>query len=328
MWKRILALLLCLTIPLACFGCVWQPANEMPAKEPAQTEPAVPPQEQQSAAQTAPEPEAERFVFTEENYPAMGGSLAALPLGEAITAAALGVERADTSRFITFAGSTTDNYNMLVNGEFDILLAYEPSQEAKDYAAENGFAWEMTPIGRDALVFIANAENPVDDISSEQIRAIYTGELTSWAELGGNDAAIIPYQRNRDSGSQTLFDLFFPLGEALLEPPAEYVVGSMIGLLEVIADYDNAADALGYTVYYYLTNMETDKLSRSKILAVDGVAPTNESIASGAYPYCNDFYAVIPANLPDDAPARILYNWICGEQVRELGERENYVMLQ
>ena len=41
----------------------------------------------------------------------------------------------------------------------------------------------------------------------------------------------------------------------------------------------------------------------------------------------NDFYVVIPADLPDDDPARILYNWICSDQVKELGERENYVML-
>ena len=95
-----------------------------------------------------------------------------------------------------------------------------------------------------------------------------------------------------------------------------------------IADYDDSQDALGYTVYYYLTNMETDKLSRSKILAVDGVEANNETIAAGEYPYVNDFYVVIPAGLPDDDPARILYNWICSQQVKELGERENYVMLE
>ncbi|MDO4733584.1 MAG: substrate-binding domain-containing protein, partial [Bacillota bacterium] len=228
---------------------------------------------------------------------------------------------------VRLENSTTWNYNQLVDGEFDLLLAYEPSQEAIDYAAEKGFEWEIQPIGRDALVFIANIENPVQELSSQQITDIYTGKITDWSALGGNTAAIIPYQRNRDSGSQTLFDLFFPLGEELMEPPSEQVVGSMIGLLEVIADYDNSVDALGYTVYYYLSNMETDKLSRSQVLAVDGVEATNESIASGEYPYTNDFYVVIPADLPEDAPARVLFNWICSDQVKELGENENYVML-
>lgn len=284
----------------------------------------------QEQPETPQEPEVEisgGFHFTEENWPYIGGSLALLPLAEAVTAAALDIPRAEASELVLLENSTTWNYNQLVDGEFDLLLAYEPSQEAIDYAAEKGFAWEMQPIGRDALVFIANIDNPVQELSSQQIIDIYTGKITDWSALGGNPAAIIPYQRNRDSGSQTLFDLFFPLGEDLMEPPSEQIVGSMIGLLEVIADYDNSVDALGYTVYYYLTNMETDKLSRSQVLAVDGVEATNESIASGEYPYTNDFYVVIPADLPENDPARVLFNWICSDQVKELGENENYVML-
>ena len=267
------------------------------------------------------------FTFTPDNYPRMGGSLAVLPLGEAITASALSISREETADYILFENSTTWNYEQLVDGNFDILLAYEPSEEAIAYAESQNFEWEMTPIGRDALVFIANADNPVEGLTTQQITDIYTGQITNWSQVGGNDSEIIAYQRNRDSGSQTLFDLFFPLGDQLIDPPEELIVDSMIGLLEAVADYDNSENALGYTVYYYLTNMETDKLSRSKILAVDGVEANNETIASGEYPYVNDFYVVIPADLPDDDPARILYNWICSDQVKELGERENYVML-
>ena len=265
------------------------------------------------------------FEFTPENYPKMGGSLAALPLGQAFTATALSISREETADYIVFEGSTTDNYRNLIWGNFDILLAYEPSEEALNSAKEQGFEWEMTPIGCDALVFISNKDNPVSELSDAQIRGIYSGEITGWGELGGNDADIIAYQRNKDSGSQTLFDKLINLGEKLMTPPTEQIIGSMSGLLEVVADFDNSPDALGYTVYYYLSNMEPDKLSRSKILAVDGVECNNDTIRSGAYPYVNDFYAVIPANLPDDAPARVLYNWICSEQGRELAERENYV---
>lgn len=329
MRKRLGMLLLCLSLMLFFAACVWRPASieqQQEKEEHLQTPPAEDEWSKlESEVESTP---AERFIFTNENYPAMGGSLAALPLGEAITAAALGITRQEAAERLVFTGSTTDNYHALVNGIFDILLAYEPSAEAKQYAEDMDFTWEMTPIGRDALVFITNAENPVMSLTPEEIRAIYSGELTNWAELGGMDAKIIPYQRNRDSGSQTLFDLFFPLGDELMTPPADYLIDSMLGLLEVIADYDDSTNALGYTVYYYLTNMETDKLSRSKILAINGIEANNETIASNEYPYCNDFYVVIDASLPADDPARILYNWICSEQVRELGERENYVMLQ
>ncbi|MCR5781144.1 MAG: substrate-binding domain-containing protein [Clostridia bacterium] len=264
------------------------------------------------------------FVFTKENYPRMGGSLANLPLGEAVTASVLGITRDEADSMIVFAGSTTDNYKALCDGEFDILLAYEPSEEAKEYIENTGVDLEMTPIGVDALVFICSLENPVDSLTLDQIKDIYRGNLTKWSDVGGEDSDIIPYQRNSDSGSQTLFDKLVDLGDELMTPPENQIIGSMIGLLEAVADYDNSKDALGYTVYYYLTNMETDKLSTSKILDVDGVTPSNETIGSGEYPLTNDFYAVIRSSAEEGSPERVLYNWICSDQGRQLVEQEKY----
>ena len=268
----------------------------------------------------------ESFVFTTENYPKMGGSLANLPLGEAITATVLNVDRDTASSMIKFEGSTTDNYVALVDGTFDILLAYEMSEEAVAYCEEKGVELEMTAIGTDALVFIASLENGVSNLTQQQIEEIYTGNITNWSQVGGEDHDIIPYQRNKDSGSQTLFDKLIPLGDKLMEAPEETKIGSMIGLLEAVADYDNSKDALGYTVYYYLSNMEGEKLNRSKILDVDGIEPSNETIASGQYPYVNDFYVVIRKDAVPDSPERVLYNWIVSEQGKELARRENYVV--
>ncbi len=268
-----------------------------------------------------------RPTFTLDNYPRMGGSLAALPLGEALTAHALDVDRDTASSLLTFEGSTTDNYNALVDGTFDIILAYEPSAQAKDYAAEKDFTWEMTPIGIDALVFITGKDNPIETLTREQIAQIYNGKLTNWSQVGGADKAIVPYLRNTDSGSHTLFDLFFDL-ENTDAVSKEYVVGSMIGLLQAIANYQGKDEALGYTVYYYLTNMEASTLETSKLLAVDGVMPSNQTIASGEYPLSNQFYAVIPADTPENSPTRILYDWICSRQGRQIAEQENYVVPQ
>ncbi len=266
------------------------------------------------------------FEFTLENYPKMGGSLANLPLGEAVTATVLGISREEANGLVSFKGSTTDNYVDLIDGKFDILLAYEMSEEAIAYVEEKNVELEMTPIGMDAFVFINSLENPVTNLSEQQIKEIYKGNITNWSEVGGEDHAIIPYQRNKDSGSQTLFDLFINLGDELMEPPTDIRIGSMIGILEAVADYENSYDALGYTVYYYNKFMESEKLATSKFLAVDGVMPSNETIASGEYPYVNDFYVVIRKDAAEDSPERVLYNWICSEQGKELAERENYVV--
>lgn len=301
--KKITALLLVFLLTLtALAGCSGK--NELP--------------EETSAEQTG------TFTFTKENYPKMGGSLANLPLGEAVTATVLGITREEADELIKFEGSTTDNYKAIVDKDFDILLAYEPSEEAKAYIEEKNVPLEMTAIGVDALVFICSLENEVKSLTVDQIKDIYTGRLTSWAEVGGEDSDIIPYQRNKDSGSQTLFDKLINLGDELMEPEKDYIIGSMIGLLEAVADYDNSKDALGYTVYYYLTNMEKDKLTTSKILDVDGITPSNETIGSGEYPLTNDFYVVIRKSAKENSPERILYNWICSEQGQELVEQENY----
>lgn len=264
------------------------------------------------------------FVFTKENYPRMGGSLANLPLGQAVTATVLGISREDANELITFAGSTTDNYKAIIDGTFDILLAYEPSEEAKQYIADSGEELEMTPIGVDALVFICSKDNTVTNLTIDQIKSIYSGKTTDWSAVGGEKGEIAAYQRNPDSGSQTLFDKLIALGDDLMDPPEGRQVGTMIGLLEAIADYDNSKNALGYTVYYYLTNMEQDKLETAKILAVDGVDPSNETIGDGSYPLTNDFYVVIRKSAAENSPERVLYNWICSEQGAALVKQENY----
>jgi len=225
---------------------------------------------------------------------------------------------------IKFEGSTTDNYKQIIDGDFDILLAYEPSEEAKEYIKNSGKELEMTAIGADALVFICSANNKVENLTTEQIKSIYSGKTTNWKDVGGDDHPIVAYQRNKDSGSQTLFDKLINLGDELTDAPKEQRIGSMIGLLEAVADYDNSDDALGYTVYYYLSNMENDKLSSSKILDVDSVKPTNDTIGSGEYPYVNDFYVVIRKDAAKDSPERVLYDWICSEQGKKLVEQENY----
>lgn len=266
----------------------------------------------------------EEFKFTIDNYPKMGGSLACLPLGQAVTATKLGLSRNDADKLISFAGSTTDNYRWLLDGTFDIILAYEPSLEAQDLIKADKAGVEMKAIGADALVFIGNKDNPVNNLTFDDIASIYSGRIKNWSELGGNDEEIIPFQRNRDSGSQTLFDKLINLGDSLMTPPSEYMVGSMIGLLQAVAQYNGSDGALGYTVYYYLTQMETGTLDSAKIFDYEGVTPSNDTISSGEYKLANDFYVVIRKDAAADSPERMLYNWLCSDDGRTLIEKENY----
>ena len=67
---------------------------------------------------------------------------------------------------------------------------------------------------------------------------------------------------------------------------------------------------------------------RIKILSVDGVAPSNETISSGDYPFVNDFYAVIRANAPVDSPERKLFEWLQTPAGQDLIEAEGYVPIK
>ena len=267
-------------------------------------------------------PDGRLFVFTRENFPVMDGSTSTIPLGQAVASVLLGEPREDVADLAVF-NKTTQSFRNLMNGVSDILIVGEPNPSVFTEMDEAGFEYELSPIAMDGLVFVVNADNPVSGLSTEQIQKIYTGEITNWSQVGGEDIEIKAFQRNADAGSQSLMEKLV-MGEiAMMEPPVEYVVGDMEGLLTGVKSFDGTAQAIGYTVYYYADDMQmADGL---KILAVDGVAPNDKTIANGNYPFLNPYYAVISAGEPEDSPARILYNWLLGEEGQTLIRHEGYV---
>ena len=80
-------------------------------------------------------------------------------------------------------------------------------------------------------------------------------------------------------------------------------------LVDSLAAYNNSANAIGFSVYYYIDQMYSQPGLR--LLAVDGVTPSNDTIASESYPLCNEFYAVLHADAAADSPERQLTTgWI------------------
>ena len=298
-WSRLFAPLLALVL-LA--GCGKTPETPAPAP--------------------APEPQPEQFVFTRENFPRLNGSTSTVPLGQAIASVLLGESREEVSDLIQFS-KTTQSYRDLMWGNADLLIAAEPAEVIWQEKEEQNFDWNMEPFAVDALVFVVNADNPVDSLTIEQVQKIYTGEITNWSEVGGDDLPIVPFQRNAEAGSQTAMLKLVMKGLPMMEAPADYVRGEMGDLIEAVAAYDGTHAAIGYTVYYYANDMKmADGL---KILAIDGVEPCADTIRSGAYPFLNNYYVLTAADLPEDAPAKTLYDWILSEEGQKLVAHEGYV---
>ena len=333
--KRLLCICLALLLAASLAGCVKTPSEPEPTQAPADTqslntEPPVtdqapatePPATEPPATEPPATEDPEAFRFTRENFPRLDGSTACLPMAEAVCSVLLGEDRDAVQDLIRF-NRTTQSFRNLMDGTCDLLLAGEPNAAVFAEMEERGFACDMEQLGRDALIFVVNENNPVEGLTTDQIRAIYAGEITNWKEVGGEDAEIVPFQRNEGAGSQALMKKLVMGDTPLMEAPAEYYPGEMGALMTAVKSYDNSANAIGYSVYYYAHDMEMAQ--GLKLLKVDGVEPNRDTIRSGAYPHLNAIYCVIAHSAPADSPTRILYDWLMTEDGQRLLEAEGYV---
>ena len=262
------------------------------------------------------------YKFTRANFPRMDGSTSLVPLAEAVASVLLGESREQVQDLVQF-NRTTQSFENLMYGLCDILIVGEPNARVFDRMKEENFEYELEVIGHDALVFVVNADNPVDSLTTDQIRDIYAGKITNWKEVGGNDAPIIPFQRNENAGSQALMKKLIMQDTELMTPPTDYIVDSMAGLMESVREYDNSANAIGYSVYYYAHDMEM--AHGLKLIKVDGVAPSRDTIRTGEYPHRSDNCCVIPKDAPEGSPNRVIFDWLMTEEGQKLVSAEGYV---
>ena len=226
---------------------------------------------------------------------------------------------------------TIDAYQHLINGEVDMIFAAAPSQAQLEAAEHAGMELHMTPIGSEAFVFFVNNKNPVTGLTVEQVRGIYTGAITNWSQVGGRRQSIRPFQRAENSGSQSALQRL--MGDLpLIEPEEEDRVAGMGGIIREVASYRNYRNAIGFSFRYYATEMVRN--GDIRLLALDGVEPTKETIRDSTYPISSYFYAVTAAPIGKPAPEErnetmaAFLNWILSPQGQTLVEETGYVGLR
>lgn len=219
---------------------------------------------------------------------------------------------------------TNRAWERLIEGDADLIFVAQPSQKQREAAAAKGLEIELTPIGHEAFVFFVNAANPVKSLSVNQIQAIYSGQISNWKTLGGLDRGIKAFQRPEGSGSQTLLQKIMA-GNALIAAPQADIVEGMGGIIRRAADYKNYPDAIGYSFLYFATEMVGNKTIR--LLEINDIAPTRQSIRSKSYPFTADLYAVTIKGR-QTAQVRALIDWARSTQGQELVDKTGYVPLQ
>ena len=186
--------------------------------------------------------------------------------------------------------NTDPAYTKLINKEVDLIIVTQPSKEESERAKNAGVELEVTPVVNEGFTFYTNKKNNVDSLTLDQIRDIYTGKITNWKEVGGKDAKIIAYQRPVNSGSQTGILSLVMNGQKMKEPTKEEYVETMAGIIDVVSNYKNGEDAIGYSYYYYATTMYgNDKM---KFFKINGVYPDHDSIQDKSYPITTSYYIV------------------------------------
>ncbi len=263
-------------------------------------------------------------LFPVEDFPKLDGSTACIPLMAQMMADTTGIdlETAQSSISVSTTATAWENFG-LYDTDTQMLVVYEAPDSVKEELQDANVQLEQKPIGRDALVFIVNENNPVKSLTQQQLKDIYAGKITNWKEVGGQDLDIVAFQRRADSGSQTLFQKLLIQGGELMDPPTELAPTAMGELVDSLAAYNNSANAIGFSVYYYIDQMYSQPGLR--LLAVDGVEPSNDTIASEKYPLCNEFYAVIHPDAVADSPERTLYNWLDTEAGQACIRKSGYV---
>ncbi len=203
--------------------------------------------------------------------------------------------------------NTVRGYEAIVDGTTDILFCAAPSAEQKQYAEEKGVELVFVPVGLEAFVFFVNENNPIDNLTTEQVRDIYGGKYTNWSQVGGPNRIINPVTRLEGSGSQSAMNSF--MGKREIAPKSPLAI---------------TGASIGFSFRYYMDGIVGN--DGVKMLSLNGVYPSAENIQNCSYPIIAKFYAIYRKdNTNENIP--ILIDWILSDEGQKLIEDSGYVRI-
>jgi phosphate transport system substrate-binding protein len=217
---------------------------------------------------------------------------------------------------VTGGGSGT-GIAALINGTVDIANA---SRKIKDNeiqsANENGVKPVEHIIARDAIAIIVHPSNPVDNLSLQDISDIYTGKITNWTQLGGENRPIVLLSRESNSGTHVYFlEEVIRLGDKeskTLFSPDTLLLPSSEGIGAEVRQNPNA---IGYDGLGYVTD-DMKTIAVSKQPDSIPVMPTVDSVNSGEYPIARDLYMY--TNGEPEGQVKEYMTWILSPEAQHI----------
>lgn len=245
-----------------------------------------------------------------DELPVLDGATALFPIYSAFVNATYPKESVNFDGLDFAASSSLQKtgtgaaYKAIVDGTVDIIFVAKPSQAQMEYAENMGVELAYVPFGYEAFVFIVNSKNSIESLTSEQIKGIYSGLYKNWREVGGENAPIIQVQRVAGSGSQTAMESFMQDNPLMSRPT------SIIG------------KAIGYSFRFYVSDLAGKE--NVKMIAVDGIDPSEENIRNGTYPITDSFYAVYRVD-NENKNIPLFIEWILSDEGQYIVEETGYI---
>jgi phosphate transport system substrate-binding protein len=183
-----------------------------------------------------------------------------------------------TSIQVTGGGSGT-GISALINGTTEICEASRSMKDAEksQLKEKTGAAPEEIVVAKDGLSVYLHESNPLNELTMDQLKAIFTGKVTNWKDVGGADAKIIPYSRENSSGTYVFFKEHV-LANADYTPRAQ----AMPGTAAVVNAVSKEKFSIGYGGAAYAKGIKVIKIKKDAAAA--GIAPSDATVKNGTYP--------------------------------------------
>jgi phosphate transport system substrate-binding protein len=235
-------------------------------------------------------------------------------------------EHPEVAVSVTGGGSGT-GLAALINGTADIANASRPiSDEERSNAQANGIEPVEFVVARDAIAIVVNPENPVDHLTLPQLSAMYTGQVTRWQAVGGQDRPIVLLSRETNSGTHVYFlEHVVRLGQKdnpALFSPDTLLLPSSEG---ISAEVRRNPNAVGYDGLGYVTPDQ-------KTLAVAAdqgqpfVLPSITSVNDKTYPIARDLYMYTAG--PPSGVVKAYLDWLLSPEAQDLVAELGFVPVQ
>ena len=241
------------------------------------------------------------------------GSTTVLPVAQ-VTAEVFMDRNPDVNISVQGGGSGVGIASLL-DGTTDIA---DSSRKIKDKeisrAKELGIAPHEIVIAMDGIAVIVHPSNIISYLTREQIKAIYTGKVSNWAQIGGEDRKIVVVSRDTSSGTFEAFENL-ALDKEKVRPDALTTASNQAVVMTVAS----APNAIGYAGLGYLSK-------KVKPLRVDGTECTKETIISGSYPLSRPLFMY--TNAEPEGKTKQFIDFILSEEGQKLVEEEGFVGLK